>query len=29
MSRHEEGTWTIVGAFMIVCSILAAVIMVM
>jgi hypothetical protein len=29
MSRHEEGTWKIVGAFMIVCSILAALIMVM
>ena len=29
MSRHEEGTWKIVGAFMIVCSMLAALIMVM
>jgi hypothetical protein len=29
MSRHGEGTWKIVGAFMIVCSILAAMIMVM
>ena len=29
MSRHEEGIWKIVGVFMIVCSILAALIMVM
>jgi hypothetical protein len=29
MSRHEKGTWKIVGAFMIVCSMLAALIMVM
>jgi hypothetical protein len=29
MSRHEEGTWKIVGVFMIVCSILTALIMMM
>jgi len=29
MSRHEEETWKIVGIFMIVCSILTALIMVM